>query len=54
MKKYEITKCDANSTKEYGIWSEEDMKLIVRGYKWNGMFYERKGSKSIFIVNEVK
>ena len=55
MKVYEIRKCWLDGTvHEYGTWSEEEMKTITKGYKWNGMFYERKNSKAIIIVEEKK
>lgn len=34
----------------YGFCTEEDIKLITRGYVFNGLFYERKNGKYIFIV----
>jgi len=37
-------------THDYGFYSAEDIKLITKGYKFNGMFYERKNGKFIFIV----
>ena len=50
--KYDVTKIDIRTEKEfrYGLMSEEDMKLVVKGYSFNGMFYERKNSKYMIIV----
>jgi len=31
-------------------YSEADIKEITKGYTFNGLFYERKNSKYIFIV----
>ena len=52
---YKITRIDIRTEKEdnYGTWGEDDMKAIVRGYKFNGLFWERKNGKYIFIVEEV-
>lgn len=37
-----------------GGYSEEDMKVITKGYKFNGQFYERKNSKIFYIVEKEK
>lgn len=52
--KFEIVRIEIATGKEYnmGIYSEEDMKDIVRGFKFNGLFYERKNGKSIYVVTE--
>lgn len=40
-----------DETIDYGKgYSEEDVKDIVKGWKFNGLFYERKNSDWIFIV----
>lgn len=33
-------------------YTEEDIKDIVKGYTFNGMFYERKNSNWIYIVEQ--
>lgn len=33
-----------------GGYTEEDVKQITKGYRYNGLFYERKGSMVIFEV----
>ena len=53
MKRYKVEKVDENKTINYGVYDEDDVKLITRGYKFNGLFYERKNSNSIYIVTEV-
>lgn len=53
MKRYKVEKVDENKTIDYGVYDEGDVKLITRGYKFNGLFYERKNSNSIYIVTEV-
>lgn len=54
MKTYEVIKVDENGNEtNYGTMVEEDVKLVTRGYKFNGLFYERSNSKIIYIVNEV-
>ena len=53
--KYQITKIDTETKKEYnygGGYTEQDIQEITKGYKHNGLFYERKNSKYIFIVKE--
>jgi|GEM_PF-2704835 len=35
---------------DYGFCSPEDIKLITKGYTFNGLFYERKNGKYIFIA----
>lgn len=55
MKKYTITKVNVETKKEAdygGGYTKEDVREITKGYKFNGMFYERKGSKYIFFVSE--
>lgn len=55
MKKYKILKIDTTTEKESdlgGGYSQEDVKAITKGYTDNGLFYERQGSKYIFIVKE--
>jgi len=50
---YKITKIDTKTDKEAnygGGHTEQDVKEITRGYTFNGLFYERKGSRYIFIV----
>lgn len=52
--KYRVMKCDTTTEKwsDYGTVTEEDMKLIVRGYHFNGLFYEKKNSHTIYTVEE--
>jgi len=38
---------------DYGCYDDNDIAIITVGYKWNGLFYERKGSNWIYIVEEV-
>lgn len=55
MKTYRITKMDSKTEKETnygGGYTEEDVKAITKGYKFNGLFYDRKGSNYIYIVEE--
>ena len=48
----ELIKIEIATDKEtsYGKLSEEDIKAVTAGYKFNGLFYERKNGKYIFIV----
>ena len=50
---YKIKKYDPKTDKwvSYGGgYTKEDVKSITKGYKNNGMFYERKGSKIMYEV----
>lgn len=53
--KYKVMKYDIKTETwtDYGTCSEEDVKLIVRGYHFNGMFYEKKNSNTIYTVEKV-
>ena len=54
MTTYKITKINVETEEEiiYGCgYTEEDVKDIVKGYKFNGLFYERANGKYIFIVD---
>ncbi len=58
MKRYQVTKIDSVTGKEinYGINSEEDVRLIVRGYARDELLpdmYNRAGSKWFFMVTEI-
>ena len=54
-KKYKVTKVDIMTEIEsnYGTYFGVDVKLIIRGYHYNGLFFEKKNSNSIYIVEEV-
>lgn len=54
MKKYSVTKMsiDGAEINYGGGYSEEDVKSITRGYKFNGVFYDRKGSRWFYVVSE--
>ena len=53
---YSVIKVNSENGNEtnYGAMCEEDMKLVTKGYSFDGIFYNRKGSKYFFIVEEVK
>lgn len=55
MKIYKVEKIEIATEKvsNCGTMCEEDMKLCVKGYTFNGLFYERKNGKYIFIVTEI-
>ena len=55
-KYYKVIKVNSENGKEtnYGTMCEEDMKLVTRGYSFDGLIYNRQGSKYFFIVEEVK
>lgn len=53
---FSIKKIEIATGKEtdYGSgYSEEDVKQLTKGYTNNGLFYERKNGKCIFIVETV-
>lgn len=52
---YNITKIDSKTEHETNMgngYTEEDVKAITKGYTFNGLFYERKNSKWMYIVEE--
>lgn len=53
---YKIMKCDITTGEwfDYGAYDESDMKLIVRGYHNNGLFYEKSNSNTIYTVQELE
>ena len=54
-RKYKVTKVDIMTGIEsnYGTYFGTDVKLIIRGYHYNNLFFEKKNSNSIYIVEEV-
>ena len=53
MTYFTIIKVDSKTGKEKnygGGYTESDVKEITKGYTFNGMFYDRKGSKYFYIV----
>ena len=53
MKNYSIKKIEIATEKEFDLgsgYTEEDVKQITKGYKNNGLFYERKNGKHIIIL----
>lgn len=61
MKFYRVEKWNTKTEEcvaDYGTMCEEDMELVVRGYKretcFDQIMYTRKGSKWLFMVDEVK
>ena len=55
MKTYEIEKYNTTTDNWENLgkgYSEEDVKAITKGYKFTGLFYERKNSLVMFIVKE--
>lgn len=54
-KRYHIKKANIKTQKwsDLGIYDETDMKQILKGYKFNGLFYERANSNTIYTVQEV-
>ena len=54
-KTYRIAKYNPNTDKweDYGRgYSAEDVKAVTKGYKNEGLFYSRKGSKVLYEVRE--
>lgn len=52
---YEVIKinCENGNETNYGTYTnEEDVKAIIKGYKFNGLFYTRANSKFFFMVTE--
>lgn len=53
--RYKVEKGDIKTDKvtNMGIYNESDMKSIIKGYHFNGMFYEKKNSNTIYIVTKL-
>lgn len=53
--RYKVEKGDIKPDKvtNVGIYNESDMKSIIKGYHFNGMFYEKKNSDTIYVVTKV-
>lgn len=51
---YTVTKLEILTGKEtdYGNCGYDDVQAITKGYIFNGLFYERKNGKYIYIVTE--
>ena len=55
MTLYSVIKINSQTGEEidYGAYMDyEDVKLITKGYTFNGLFYTRAKSKYLFIVTE--
>lgn len=53
--RYKVEKGDIKTDKvtNVGIYNESDMKSIIKGYHFNGMFYEKENSDTIYVVTKV-
>ena len=53
MRYFNIRKINfvTEETINYGIHPEYDLPHILRGYKFNGLFYDRKNSNWFFVVD---
>ena len=52
---YRITKINAITEEEQNLgggYTEQDVKVITKGYKFNGLWYDRANSKWMFIVDK--
>ena len=48
-----ITKIDSNGKEyNYATGYNDAYEVIPKNYKFNGLFYEAKGTKTIYIVEE--
>lgn len=56
MELYNIWKYEPKSNKwiDLGKYPKNDIKVITKGYKFNGLFYERKNSMIMFDVKKCK
>lgn len=55
MTTYKVTKINSLTGEETnygGGYTMDDVKAIVKGYTFNGLFWDRKGSKYFYEVNE--
>lgn len=52
---YRVSRLMADDTeRDYGTLPGTDVKLLVKGYKFNGLFWQKSGVKNILIVEEVE
>ena len=52
---FKVIKIDSKTEKEQnmgGGYTEQDVKVITKGYTFNGLYYDRKGSRYFYIVEE--
>lgn len=55
MTKYKVKKYNSKADRFEdlgGGYTEEDVKAITKGYKFNGLFYERQGTMTFYTVSE--
>lgn len=55
MKTYTVNKYNAKLDKWENLgsgYTADDVRAITKGYKFNGLFYERKGTMNMFEVTE--
>lgn len=53
MKTYSIKKIDSKgNVTDYGKGYPDVYEVIPKNYKFNGLFYEANGTKTIYIVEE--
>lgn len=52
---FSVKKCDIRTGVwiDCGTYNEADIKLIVRGYHFNGLFYEKSNSYTIYDVEKI-
>lgn len=53
MEKYKVEKYNPKTDSFQNLgggYTEDDVKAITKGYKFNGLFYERKGTETFYIV----
>ena len=55
-KNYVVEKGNAKTGQwsNYGVLPEVDVRRLLKGYSNNGLFWERKGSSIIYLVEEAK
>lgn len=53
-KNYRVERGMADDTwRDYGRLPGEDVKVMLKGYKFNGLFWQKSGAKNIYTVEEI-
>ena len=52
--RYRMEKLTSKGSSEYGNLMGSDVKSILKGYKFNGLFWQKNGSTAIYTVEKPK
>lgn len=49
---YTVEKTTSKGTSNYGLLPGSDTRSLLKGYKYNGLFWEKNGTTAIFTIKE--